>query len=105
MITSLIAVVTYSVTAIALICYQRDRSGIPARYRPEMSFLAYVMIVSSGAIVIDILFNNAYVKLCTPVAGTFLMILSLKSKGNAAEMVDMVGRMIKVLTNTIKKGA
>ncbi|HRL22941.1 phage holin family protein [Alcaligenes sp. SDU_A2] len=85
-IFTVFAVLANVATAGRLICYRRGC----ARYRPGMSVLAYVLIVSSGGQVIDALFNHS------PVSGweaAFTMVIAVlvwRAKGNVACMVSAV---------------
>ncbi|MGB6103628.1 MAG: phage holin family protein [Pusillimonas sp.] len=86
MLIALIVVVTNTMTAARLICYQRQG----ARYRLGMSFLAYLLIVCSGGQVIDVLVNNSPVTVWQAVFSAVVALLVLRARGNVASVVRVV---------------
>lgn len=82
-IFALLAVLANIVTAGRLICYRRGCS----RYRPGVSFLAYVLIVCAGGQAIDTVVNAAHV---TPWEAGFAAVIAVlvwRSRGNVAAIV------------------
>lgn len=82
-IFALLAVLANIVTAGRLICYRRGCS----RYRPGVSFLAYVLIVCAGGQAIDTVVNAAHV---TPWEAGFAAVIAVlvwRARGNVAAIV------------------
>lgn len=81
-IIAFVAVMANTITAGRLICYRR---GV-CRYRPFISFLAYLLIVCAGGSAIDTTVNGIYV---TPWEAGFASIISIlvcRAKGNVAQV-------------------
>lgn len=86
MLIALIVILANTFTAARLMCYRRGCS----RYRPMVSFLAYMLIVCAGWQVIDILVNHT---IPAPwVAGQAAAIAALvwRTKGNVAALGRLV---------------
>lgn len=78
-----VAVLANLITSGRLIFYRRGDS----RYKPLMSFLAWVLIVSAGGQVIDIVFNGAIVTPSETAFAAVIAVLSVRARGNVAAMV------------------
>lgn len=82
-IVALIAVLANVLTAGRLICYRRGCS----RYRPGVSFLAYLLIVCAGGQAIDTLVNGAHVTPWEAGFSAVIAVLVLRARGNVAAIV------------------
>lgn len=82
-IFALLAVLANIVTAVRLICYRRGCS----RYRPGVSFLAYVLIVCAGGQAIDTVVNAAHVTPWEAGFSAVIAVLVWRARGNVAAIV------------------
>lgn len=82
-IFALLTVLANIVTAGRLICYRRGCS----RYRPGVSFLAYVLIVCAGGQAIDTVVNAAHVTPWEAGVAAVIAVLVWRARGNVAAIV------------------
>lgn len=80
---TLLAVLANIVTAARLIAYRRGCS----RYRPGVSFLAWVMIACSGGAAIDTVINGAHVSTWQAGIALVITVLVCRARGNVAAIV------------------
>jgi len=80
---TLVAVLANVFTAGRLIVYRRAGS----RYRPGVSFLAYVLIVCAGGAAIDTLVNGSNVSPWQAGFALVIAVLVCRARGNVAAIV------------------
>ena len=84
-LVAFIAVMANTVTAGRLICYRRG----DCRYRPGISFLAYLLIVCAGGAAIDTTVNGIYVTPWEAGFSSIIAILVCRAGGNVAQIFRM----------------
>ncbi|MGY6273637.1 phage holin family protein [Achromobacter denitrificans] len=82
MLIETIIVLASVLTAGRLICWRRGR----CRYRPGVSFLAYLLIVAAGGQAIDIVIGHAPVTVWQAVMSVTVCAIVWRSQGNVAVM-------------------
>lgn len=86
MLIALIVIAANLITAFRLMCYRRGC----ARYRPGVSFLAYVLIVCAGGQVIDIMVNLNLPSIWAGGQSVVIAALVWRSKGNLAALTRAI---------------